>query len=185
MIDTNQLRKGTNFTLDGEIYKVMDYSHNKTARGGATVRVTVRNLRSGSTTQMTFNSGDRVQDIRVETVEVEYLYEDGEFLTFMNTETYDQPQLRKDIFGDNFLYLIENMRLKLSVYEEEIIDYILPTTVEHRIASAEMAVAGDTATGATKSVTTESGLQVQVPLFVNEGDTIRINTEAGTYITRV
>jgi elongation factor P len=185
MIDSNKLRKGTNFTVDSDIYKVLDYSHNKTARGGATIRVTVRNLRTGATTEMTFNSGDKIQDIRVETVEVEYLYDDGEFLHFMNTETYEQPQLRKDVFGDDVLFLSENMTLKLSVYDDEIIDYILPSTVEHEVVESELAVAGDTATGATKKVTTSTGLQVTVPLFVNEGDTIRVNTDDGSYITRV
>lgn len=185
MIDVNQLRKGTNFTHEGEIYKVLDYRHHKPGRGTATIRCSVRNLRTGATTEMTFISGDRVQDIRVETVEVEYLYDDGEFLTFMDTETYEQPQLRRDIFGDDLLYLKENMTLKLSRYEGEIIDYILPPWVEHKVVEAEMAVAGNTATGATKRVKTETGLMVTVPMFVNEGDTIRINTEDGSYNTRV
>lgn len=185
MIDVNQLRNGTNFTVDGELYKVLKYHHNKTGRGNATIRVNVRNLRSGSTSEMTFSSGQRVENISLETVEVEYLYEDGDFLTFMNTETYEQPQLRRDVFGDDILYLKENQKLKLSLYDGEVIDYVLPTTIEHKIVEAEAAVAGDTATGATKKVITETGLQVTVPLFVNTGDTIRVNTEEGTYITRV
>src|SRR5690606_13176965 len=129
----NQLRKGTNFTLDGEIYKVLDYHHNKTGRGGATIRVSVRNLRTDTIREMTFNSGDRVEDIRVETTVVEYLYTDGEFLTFMDITTYEQPQLRQDLFGDDFLYLTENMQLKLLSYENEIIDYELPANVEHEV----------------------------------------------------
>jgi len=185
MIDVNQLRKGTNFTKEGEIYKVLDYSHMKTGRGNASIRVTVRNLRSVSQFEMTFQSGDRVQDIRIETVAVEYLYTDGEFLTFMDTETYEQPQLRQDLFGDDFLYLKENMGLKLLQYESEILDYELPTTVDYKVTDAEIAVAGDTATGATKKVTTETGLQVTVPLFVKVGDTIRVDTRDKSYVTRV
>lgn len=185
MIDVNQLRNGTNFTVDGEIYKVLKYHHNKTGRGGATIRVQVRNLRTGTTREMTFNSGDRVEDIRIETSVVEYLYEDGEFLTFMDVETYEQPQMRKDLFGDDFLYLKENMQLKLISYEGEIIDYELPPNVEHKVVEAEMAVAGNTATGATKKVKTETGLTVSTPLFVEEGNTIRIDTRTGEYITRV
>ncbi|NLE52820.1 MAG: elongation factor P [Chloroflexi bacterium] len=185
MIDVNQLRNGTNFTLDGEIYKVLNYHHNKTGRGGATIRVQVRNLRTGSTREMTFPSGDRVQDIFIETREVEYLYDDGEFLNFMDIETYDQPALRKDVFGDDVLYLKENTRVKLLSYENEIIDYELPTTVEHEVTEAEMAIAGDTATGATKKVVTETGLKVTVPLFVNVGDKIRVDTRDGSYLTRV
>ncbi|NLX11919.1 MAG: elongation factor P [Chloroflexi bacterium] len=185
MIDVNQLRKGTSFTVDGEIYKVLDYHHNKTGRGNATIRTSVRNLRSGSTMEMTFTSGDRVQDIRIETIVVEYLFTDGEFLTFMDIETYEQPQLRQDLLGSDFLYLKENMQLKLLTYESEILDYELPTTVDHKVADSEVAIAGDTATGATKKVKTETGLQVTVPLFVNVGDAIRIDTRDGSYVTRV
>lgn len=185
MIDVNQLRKGTNFTADGELYKVLDYQHIKTGRGNATIRVQVRNLRTNSQFEMTFTSGDRVQDIHIDTIQVEYLFDDGEFLTFMDIETYEQPQLRKDVFGGDFLYLRENTQLKLLQYDGEFLDYELPTTVEQQIADSEMAIAGDTATGATKKIRTETGLQVTVPLFVNVGDKIRIDTRDGSYITRV
>jgi elongation factor P len=184
MIDVNQLRKGTTFTLDDAIYKVLDYHHHKPGRGKATIRTTVRNLRTGAVTDMTFISGDRVEDIRVEGHEVEYLYADDEFLTFMDLETFEQPHLRKDVFGDDFLYLKEGMQLVLNEWQEEIIDYVLPTTVEHKIVEAEMAVAGDTATATYKKVKTETGLQVSVPLFVNVGDRIKIKTEDGSYVTR-
>ena len=116
---------------------------------------------------------------------VEYLYEDGEFLTFMDTETYEQPQLRRDVFGDDLLYIKENMTIKLVSYENEIIDYELPATVEHLVAESEIAVAGDTANNPTKKVTTETGLVVTVPMFVKAGDIIRIRTEDGSYVTRV
>ena len=185
MIDVNQLRKGTNFTLDNDIFKVLDYHHNKTGRGNATIRVQVRNLRTNTTREMTFTSGDRVEDIRIDTAVVEYLYDDGEFLHFMDVETFEQPQMRKDLFGDDFLYLKENLQIKLLSYENEIIDYELPTNVEMEVTESEMAIAGDTATGATKKVTLETGLQVSVPLFVNVGDNIKINTDTGEYITRM
>jgi elongation factor P len=185
MIDVNQLRKGTSFTVDSELYKVLNYQHIKPGRGNATIRVTVRNLRSGTTREMTFTSGDRVEDIRIETAVVEYLYSDGEFLTFMDVETFEQPQMRRDLFGDDFLYLKEGLQLKLLSYGSEVIDYELPTTVEHEVVEAEMAIAGDTATGATKKVITETSLQVTVPLFVQVGDTIRIDTRDGSYVTRV
>lgn len=185
MIDVNQLRKGTTFTKDGEIYKVLNYQHIKPGRGSATIRVGVRNMRSGSTTEMTFVSGNRVQDIRVETSDVEYLYDDGEFLTFMNLETYEQPQMRREVFGDDVHYLKPNMRLKLSSYESEIIDYELPTTVDFEVTEAEMAIAGDTANSPSKKVVVETGLEVRVPMFVNLGDVIRVKTEDGTYVTRV
>jgi len=185
MIDVNDLRKGVTFTVDNNLYKVLEYSHNKPGRGNATIRTKLRDLRTGATFERTFQSGDRVQDIRVDTDVVEYHYNDGEFLHFMDITTYDQHELRSDIFGDDALYLKENTQLKLASYEGEIIDYELPTTVEHKITDAEVAVAGDTATGATKKVTTETGLKVTVPLFVNVGDTIRVDTRDGSYITRV
>jgi elongation factor P len=185
MIDVNDLRKGVTFTVDGELYRVLEYSHNKPGRGKATIRVQTRNLRTGATLEQTYNSGDRVQDIRLETSMVQYLYSDGEFLHFMDIQSYDQSQLSVASFGDDILYLTENLELKLSSYEGEILDYELPTTVEHKVVEAEMAVAGDTATGATKQVVTDTGLRVQVPLFVEVGDTIRIDTRNGAYLTRV
>ncbi len=185
MIDVNDLRKGVTFTLDGELYKVLTYQHHKPGRGNATIRTTLRNLRTGATIQRTFTSGDRVQDIRVETVPVEYLYSDGEFLHFMNVETYEQPTLAASVFGDDVLFLKENMELKLKTYESEIIDYELPTTVDYEVVDAEIAIAGDTATGVTKKVTTETGLVVEAPNFVNVGDRIRVDTRDGRYVTRV
>jgi elongation factor P len=185
MIDVNDLRKGVTFTVDGNIYKVLEYAHNKPGRGNATIRTTLRDLRTGSTIQRTFQSGDRVQDIRVDSDVVEYLYNDGEFLHFMDITTFDQHELRLDVFGDDAKFLKENMQLKLASYDGEIIDYELPTSVEHKVAEAEVAIAGDTATGATKKVTTETGLKVTVPLFVNVGDTIRVDTRDGSYLTRV
>jgi len=184
MIDVNDLRKGVTFTVDGNIYKVLEYAHHKPGRGNATIRTTLRDLRSGATIQRTFQSGDRVQNIRVESDIVEYLYNDGEFLHFMDLETYDQHELRSDVFGADVPYLKENTQLKLLSYDDEIIDYELPTTVEHKVVEAEAAIAGDTATGATKKVTTETGLKVTVPLFVNVGDTIRVDTRDGSYLTR-
>jgi elongation factor P len=185
MIDVNDLRKGVTFTLDGNLFKVLEYAHNKPGRGNATIRTKLRDLRSGAIYERTFGSGDRVQDIRVDSDVVEYLYNDGEFMHFMDITTYEQHELRADLFGDDALYLKENMQLKLSSHDGEIIDYELPTTVEHKLIEAENAIAGDTATGATKKVTTETGLKVTVPLFVNVGDTIRIDTRDGSYITRI
>jgi len=185
MIDVNDLRKGVTFTHEGALYRVLEYSHHKPGRGNATIRVQVRNLRTGATRELTFTSGDRVQDVRLDTTTVEYLYSDGEFLHFMDVETYEQPQIRAEVFGDDALYLTENLQLKLSSYEGEIIYYELPTTVEHKVVESEVAVAGDTANNPTKQVVTETGLKVQVPLFVNVGDVIRIDTRTGEYVTRV
>ncbi|MBN1121436.1 MAG: elongation factor P [Anaerolineae bacterium] len=185
MIDVNELRRGVTYTQESELYKVIEYHHHKPGRGKATIRVMVRNLRTGTTREITYNSGDRVQDVRLETAVVEYLYSDDEFLHFMNVETFEQPQISAEVFGDDILYLTENQQLKLSSFENEIIDFELPATVEQEVAESEMAVAGDTATGATKQVITITGLKVTVPLFVNVGDVIRIDTRSGDYVTRV
>lgn len=185
MIDVNQLRKGTTFLDDGQIWKVTNYSHHKPGRGNATIRLTVRNMRSGVTREMTYNSGERVQDIRVEARTVEYLYDDGEFLTFMDLETFEQPQLRREVFGDDVGFLKENMQFTLLSYEGEIIDYQLPTTGDYKVVEAEPGYAGDTANNPSKKVTVETGLKVQVPIFVNVDDTIRVKTEDGSYVTRV
>jgi elongation factor P len=185
MIDVNELRRGTSFTVDGELFRVIEYQHIKPGRGNATIRVQVRNIRTGTTRELTFSSGTRVENIQLETRSVEYLYNDGEFLNFMDIENYEQPQISADMFGEDALYLKENTQLKLSTYEGEFIDYELPTTVEHKVVEAENAVAGNTATGASKLVVTETGLRVQTPLFVNVGDTIRIDTRTKEYQTRV
>lgn len=184
-IDVNQLRKGTTYTEDGEIFKVISYSHNKPGRGSATIRVLIRNMRTGAQFEKTYNSGNRVDDIRVEATEVEYLYDDGEFLTFMDTETYEQPQMNRSVFGDDVQYLKPNLHIKLLRYGSEIIDYELPTTVDFEVTDSEIAVAGDTANNPTKRVTVETGLEVRVPMFVNVGDTIRVKTDDNSYVTRV
>jgi elongation factor P len=184
MIDVNQLRKGTTFSDDGQIYKVLSYWHNKPGRGSATIRVSVRDMRSGAIKEMTFNSGIRVQDIEVEKQNVQFLYDDGEFLTFMNTETYEQPQLKRELFGDDVYFLKENGVITLNTFEDEIIDYELPINIDLRVIESEMGFAGDTANNPVKKVTVETGLEVSVPLFINAGDLIRVKTEDNSYVTR-
>ncbi len=185
MIDVNELRKGVTFELDDSIYKVLDYEHHKPGRGKATIRVKVRDLRTGTTLDMTFPSGDRVQDIRLDYHNVQYLYNDGEFYHFMDLETYEQPAIRTDILGEATQYLKEGLEVKLTFFNNEPLDIDLPITVDLGVVQAEASVRGDTATGVTKKVTTETGLEVQVPNFVEENDTIRVDTRTGAYITRV
>jgi len=185
MIDANKLRKGTTFTDNDNLYKVIDYSHQKMARGGATIKTKVINLRSGAITEKTFNSGEKVKDIRLDHEEVQYLYNDGNLYYFMNTETYEQPALSKEILADVIPYLVDGLVVKLSTYNGEALDVELPTTIEMEVIDAEPGYAGDTATGASKAVTLSSGLEVQTPLFINIGDVIRIDTRSGEYLTRV
>jgi elongation factor P len=185
MIGVNELRRGVTFTMDNELYKVLEYQHHKPGRGKAVIRTTLRNLRTGSTIQHNFISGDRVQDIRVERRGVQYLYTDGDLYHFMDTETYEQTALSTSVLGDQVRYLKEGMELILSTYEGEALDVEMPTTVELEVIEAEIAIAGDTATGTMKKVTLETDLEVQVPLFVEQGDVIRVDTRTGEYVTRV
>ena len=185
MIGVNELRRGVTFTMDGELYKVLAYQHHKPGRGKAVIRTTLRNLRSGATIQHNFISGDRVEDIRVDRRGVQYLYSDGDLYHFMDTETYEQTALSTAVLGDQVRYLKEGMELVLSTYEDEPLDVELPTTVDMEVVDAEMAIAGDTATGTLKKVTLETGMEVQVPLFVEQGDVIRVDTRTGEYVTRV
>jgi len=184
MIDVNELRKGVTFTMDGNIFKVLDYQHYKPGRGNAVIRTTLRNLRTGSTIEHKFASGSRVQDIRIETIELAFMYNDGDMLHFMNMETYEQPEVPRKLLGDDVGYLKENMPVKLQYYEGEIIDYELPTTVDYTVTRAETAAVGDTATNVTKRVTLETGIEVDVPNFVKEGDVIRVDTRDGRYVSR-
>ena len=185
MIDVNELRKGVTFELDGNLLKVLDYSHNKTGRGNANIKVKARNLLTGATIERTFNSGLSVQDVSLDFANVSYLYNDGDLYYFMDSVTFEQPGIRKESLGDAAKYLKEGMEVKLTFYKGEPIDVEIPTSVDLKVVEADMAIRGDTATGVTKKVTTETGIQVQCPNFVVIGDTIRVDTRTGEYLTRV
>ena len=185
MIDVNELRKGVTFELDGQLYKVLDYSHNKTGRGNANIRIKARNMLTGANIEKTFSSGQSIQDVRLDFHNVQFLYSDGEFYHFMDNETFDQPAISANVLGDDALYLTEGMEVKLTFYNGEAIDVEFPTSVDLEVVEAEMAIRGDTATGVTKKVKTETGLTVQCPNFVNVGDKIRVDTRTGDYVTRV
>ncbi|MGB8251888.1 MAG: elongation factor P [Anaerolineaceae bacterium] len=185
MIDVNDLRKGVTFLLDGTLYKVLEYSHNKPGRGNATIRIKARDIRKGNTLEKTFQSGDRIQDVRLDFHNVQFLYRDGDMFTFMDMQTFDQPTVKGDLIGDSAGYLKEGMEVKLTYYDNEPIDIELPTTVDLEVVQAEVSVRGDTATNLTKKVKTDTGLEIQVPNFVNVGDKIRVDTRTNTYVTRV
>ena len=185
MIDVNELRKGVTFELDGNLYKVLDYSHNKTGRGNANIRIKARNLQTGANIERTFNSGLSVQDVRLDFHNVSYLYTDGEFYHFMDNVTFEQPAIKADMLGEKALYLKPGMEVKLTFYKGSPLDAEFPSSVDLEVVEAETAIRGDTATGVTKKVVTETGLEVQCPQFVKVGDTIRVNTETGYYVTRV
>lgn len=185
MIDVNDLRKGVIFTLDGELFKVLEYEHNKPGRGTATIRVKAKDLRKGTILEKTFISGDRVQDVRLDYKNVVYLYNDGHLYYFMDNETFEQPAVSADMIGDYAGYLKENVEVKLTYYGEEPLDIELPTSVDLLVTHADPAARGNTATGVTNLVECETGLKVQCPAFVKEGNVIRVDTRTGNYITRV
>jgi elongation factor P len=184
MIDVNDLRKGVTFEFDNQLFKVVDYSHNKTGRGNASIRIKARNLRTGANIEKTFQSGDRVQDVRLDFHNVQYLYSDGDFYHFMDNDTFDQPALKADMLGDAAGFLKAGMECKLTFYDGEALDIELPTSVDLEVMSADTAIRGDTATGVTKKVRVETGITIQVPNFVKVGDIIRVDTRTGEYLTR-
>lgn len=186
MIGVQDLRKGTTFIDDdGNLYKVLEYQHVKQGRGNATIKTKLRNIRTGATTDKNFQSGGRVQDVRLDHHNVQYLYNDGAHYTFMDTETYDQPVLSKDLLGEGIGYLKENIMVELLTYEGQPIEVQLPTTVDLQVADTAPGYKGDTASGGGKPATLETGVVVTVPFFVNAGDTVRVDTRDGSYVTRV
>lgn len=185
MLDANELRKGTCFFLDGELYQVVEYQHYKPGRGNAIIRTKLRNLRTGSLIPRNFLSGERFEEAPVERRTMQFLYNDGEFFNFMDTETYDQVHVGQELVGDRAGYLKESLELTVVLHNNQALDLEFPPAVELEVVESEVAVAGDTATGASKTVTCETGLQVQVPLFVEVGNIIRVDTRTGAYSTRV
>lgn len=185
MAEVQQLRKGNIYEEDDQLWRVLDHQHIKVARGGATIRLKVRNVRTGTTVEKTYNNGTRLQDVRLDSDDVQYLYNDGDFYHFMNVETFEQIALTPEVLEDVAPYLKDNQVVTLETYENEPIDISLPTTVDLEVTWAEAAVAGDTANTPSKQVELETGFRLQVPMFVKEGDTIRVDTRTGEYVTRV
>jgi len=185
LISTGEVKKGVIIELDGQLMKVLDWSHIKMARGSAQVRMKLQNVRKGDIVERTFQAGTRWPRARVEQRKVQYLYSDGDAYHFMDTETYDQFTVSAALLGDDAGYLVENTEVFVSSHENEILGVDLPVTVDLRVTQTDPGFAGDTATGAKKAATVETGLVVQVPLFVNEGDLLRVDTRTGDYVTRV
>ncbi len=185
MISTGELKKGATIELDGKLYSIMDYSHIKMGRGSAQVRIKFRDVRSGAIIEQTFQAGTKFNRARVERREMQYLYSDDQFYYFMNTETFEQIPVSAEKVGDANKYLKENDTCEVVLYGDEVIGIELPITVELTVTQTDPGFKGDTATGGTKPATLETGLVVQVPLFIEEGTKIRVNTDTGAYIERV
>ncbi|MCX6040411.1 MAG: elongation factor P [Caldilinea sp.] len=186
MAEVQTLRKGDIYEEENHLWRVLEYQHIKVARGGATIRLKVRNVRTGSTVEKTYNNGTRLNDVELDKDNVQYLYRDGEVYHFMNTETFEQLELGPDLMDDIKGYLIENAVVSIESYTGEPLSIKLPTAVDLRVVWAEAAVQGDTANAPTKTVELETGLRTQVPMFVQEGDVVRVDTTRnGAYVTRV
>ncbi|MEG0076301.1 elongation factor P [Anaerorhabdus sp.] len=185
MIIVNDLKPGTTFENEGNIYVVIDIAHNKTAMRQMIVKVKVRNLRTGVINELSFTGGDKVEQAHIEKKEMQYLYDSGDALVFMDTSTYDQIEINKDKLEWEMKFLKANDNVNISMYEGvEILGLILPDKVELRIVECEPAVKGDTATSASKNATLETGLEIRVPLFIGQDEMVLINTADGKYSGR-
>ncbi|MFL5754726.1 MAG: elongation factor P [Chloroflexota bacterium] len=185
MISTGELRKGVVIELDGDLWQILDYHHIKMGRGSAQVRIKLRNVKKGSTVERSFQAGDRWPRAQIDRRPVQFLYREGDDFHFMDTDTYDQFTLSANQLDDAALYVKDGMTLDRTSYQGETLGVELPVTVDLRVTETEPGFAGDTAQGARKSATLETGLVVSVPLFVSEGDVVRVDTRTGEYQTRL
>lgn len=185
MVEASQLRRGMVIDIDGELYRCTDQQLIKMGRGGATVKANLRNLATGSTTVVSWGSDERLNDVRLESRRVQYLYNDGELYHFMDLETFDQPVLPASAVEDVAVYLKENMEIGIAMHDGKAVQLDLPTTVDLRVTEAPPGFKGDTASGGTKPVVLENGMRVNVPFFVETGDMLRIDTRTNEYVTRV
>ncbi|MGL5615589.1 MAG: elongation factor P [Sarcina sp.] len=185
MISASDIRKGTTFELDGQVFTVLEFLHVKPGKGAAFVRTKLRNVISGGAIDRTFNPTEKLQEAVIERKEMQYLYSDGELYYFMDNETYEQIPLNHEKVEDAIKYLKENMTAVIKFFKGEAFSVEAPNFVELLITQCDPAVKGNTATNALKPATVETGAVVNVPMFVEEGSTIRIDTRTGEYMERV
>ena len=184
MISVNDFKTGLTIEVDGDLFSVLEFQHVKPGTGAAFVRSKLKNLRNGNTTEKTFRAGENVKPALVETREMQYLYANGDEHVFMNTETYDQIELPASQLEWELKFIKESMNVNITSYEGEILGISLPINVELKVTEAEAGVKGNTAQGATKKATLETGLEIQVPMFINEGEILVIDTREGKYASR-
>ena len=183
-ITTNDLKNGMHLDLDGDLVQVVQFQHVKPGKGGAFVRTTLKNVRTGSTVDRTFRAGEKVDRAMIDKRDMQYLYKDGADFVFMDTETYDQRNVEPQTLGDAASYLIEGRSASVLLYGEEIVGTDLPPSVELEITETEPGLQGDRSSGGTKPATLEPGKAIQVPLFINIGDVIKVDTRTGDYLSR-
>ncbi len=184
MISVNDFKTGLTIMVDGDIFTVLDFQHVKPGKGAAFVRSKLKNIRNGNTVEKTFRAGENVERAHIENRAMQYLYASGNEHTFMDNETYDQITLNADQIEWELNFLTENMNVKIMSFDGEILGLSLPKSVELKVVESEPGVKGNTAQGATKAAKLETGLSVQVPLFINEGDVLLIDSDEGKYISR-
>jgi elongation factor P len=184
-ITTNDLKNGITLQLDNGLFTVVEFQHVKPGKGGAFVRTKLRNARTGAVIDRTFNAGIRIEQAIVEKRDMQYLYADGDGYVFMDSVSYDQMTVPRNSLGEAVRYLVPSMSAQISTHAAEVIGIELPAAVELTITETEPGMQGDRVSGARKGATVETGLVIQVPLFVNIGDKVRVDTRSGDYITRV
>jgi elongation factor P len=184
-ISVNDLKNGITLELDNGLFQVVEFQHVKPGKGGAFVRTKIRNVKTGAVIDKTFNAGIKVEQAIVDRQDMQFLYKDGSDYVFMNTSTYDQMQVPSATLGEAADYLTEQMVAQIALYQGEIIGVEIPAAVELTVAETEPGVQGDRVSGARKPATLETGKVLQVPLFVEPGDTLKVDTRTGEYITRV
>jgi len=184
VINATELRRGVTIELEGKLYQVIDYQHVKQKRT-ALARVKLRDLRAGHTFERTFPSDEKFVRARLELRPTQYLYNDGDLYYFMDEENFEQISLSAEQLGEAINYLKEGMSLQVSSYKGQLVGVELPITVDLKVTHTEPGVRGDTVTAGTKPATLETGLTIQVPLFINEGDVVRVDTRSGSYLERV
>ena len=185
MADTTDFRNGFTILIDGAIFSIAEFQHVKPGKGSAFVRTKLKNMKTGAVLDRTFRSGDKVDEVRLEKREMQYLYSEGDTYYFMDLDTYEQTPVERDVIGDGAGLLKESENAYLLVAREEVIGVDLPNFVTLAVTHTEPGIKGDTATGAAKPATLETGYVVQVPLFINQGDTLKIDTRTGDYVERV
>ena len=185
MISAGDFRNGVTLEIDGQVVQIMEFQHVKPGKGAAFVRTKLKNVINGGVVERTFRPTEKFPAARIDRVDMQYLYADGELFNFMNQETYDQVALNKDIIGDALKFVKENEVCKVCSYNGNVFSVEPPLFVELEITETEPGFKGDTATGATKPAVVETGATVYVPLFVEQGDKIKIDTRTGDYLSRV
>jgi elongation factor P len=184
MISVNDFRTGVTVELDGVVYTVVDFQHVKPGKGAAFVRAKIKNVKTGGVIERTFNAGEKVPRARIESRQMQYLYENDGMYTFMDNETFEQVELSSGQLGDALKFLKENMSIGVMFYQGSVMGVDLPYSVELKVIETEPGIKGDTASGGTKPAKLETGHVVRVPFFINEGDVLRVDTRTGDYIER-